>query len=303
MMMFILKLLPQLTAKESFKAREYMVKAWEEYFSAGSHHQGSELVKARVKINDDFQIPLMETARIEIAGSQAIITNTLPGAFWVVYHIFSDPVVLESIRNELSKGVRQEDDGTCTIDLTHVKSSCPILLSTFKETMRVHSTSTATRIAMEDYRLDNKYLLKKGSTIMMPSKVQHTNPSAWGDTVDAFNHERFAPGAKRVNPVAFRGFGGGTTLCPGRHFASTEILIFAALLVLRFDLHPVDGNWTSPTTAKSSLVNAMPVPDSDINVEMRPRNDNAWTVSFSGYDRGMEIAAEDMEGASPDLGH
>lgn len=301
--MFILKLFPRVFAKESFKAREYMVKVWEEYFDSGSYQQGSELVKARVKINDDFQIPLKETARIEVAGSQAILTNTLPGTFWIAYHIFSDPAVLDSIRNELSKGVRQDDDGTCTIDLTHVKSSCPILLSTFKETMRMYSTSTATRIAMEDYRLDNKYLLKKGSTIMMPATVQHTSKSAWGDTVDVFDHERFAPGSKRVSPVAFRGFGGGTTLCPGRHFASTEILMFSALLVLRFDLHPVDGKWTAPTTAKSPMVNAMPVPDWDINVEMRPRNDNAWRVSFSGYDRGMEIAAEDIEGASPDLGH
>ncbi|KAJ0115128.1 hypothetical protein J7T55_001537 [Diaporthe amygdali] len=303
MMMFILKLFPRVFAKESFKAREYMVKVWEEYFDSGSYQQGSELVKARVKINDDFQIPLKETARIEVAGSQAILTNTLPGTFWIAYHIFSDPAVLDSIRNELSKGVRQDDDGACTIDLTHVKSSCPILLSTFKETMRMYSTSTATRIAMEDYRLDNKYLLKKGSTIMMPATVQHTSKSAWGDTVDEFDHERFAPGSKRVNPVAFRGFGGGMTLCPGRHFASTEILMFSALLALRFDLHPVDGKWTAPTTAKSPMVNAMPVPDWDINVEMRPRNDNAWRVSFSGYDRGMEIAAEDIEGASPDVGH
>lgn len=303
MMMFILKLFPSVLAKESFKAREYMVKVWEEYFAAGSHQQGSELVKARVKINDDFQIPLMETARIEVAGSQAILTNTLPGTFWVVYHIFSDPVVLDSIRSELSKGVRQDDAGNCTIDLAHVKSSCPILLSTFKETMRKYSTSTATRQAMEDYRLDNSYLLKKGSTIMMPSTVQHTNRSVWGDTVDEFNHERFAPGAKRVNPVAFRGFGGGTTLCPGRHFASTEILMFAALLVLRFDLRPVDCRWAAPTTAKSPIVNAMPVPDWDLDVEMQPRNNNTWKVSFSGYEKGMEIAAEDIEGASPGLGH
>lgn len=301
MMMFILKLFPRIFARESFKAREYMVKVWERYFAEGSHQQGSELVKARVKINDDFRIPLGETARIEVLGSQAILTNTLPGAFWVVYHIFSDPAVLESIRNELSTGVHEDNDGTCSIDLTHVKSSCPILLSTFKETMRLHSTSTATRIAMEDYRLNGQYLLKKGSTVMMPSAVQHTNRSAWGNTVDQFHHERFLPGSKRVNPVVFRGFGGGTTLCPGRHFATTEILMFSALLVLRFDIHPVGGKWNAPETAKSPMVNAMPVPDWDINVKMRPRNGKAWTVTFSGYEKGMEIAAEDIEGATPNL--
>lgn len=215
-------------------------------------------------------------------------------------------MVLDDIRSELSKGVHIDDSGTRSIDLSHVKSSCPILLSTFKETMRFHSSSTATRIAMEDHQLDNKYLLKKGSTIMMPSSVQHTNREIWGDTGDEFMHRRFLPdtSAKRINPVAFRGFGGGTTLCPGRHFASTEMLMFAALLVLRFDLHPVGGKWITPTTTKSPMINALPVPDWDVQAELRPRDDaSPWSVSFSGYDRGMEIAAEDIEGVTPDLGH
>ncbi|KAI1503392.1 cytochrome P450 [Biscogniauxia marginata] len=271
-MMFVLKLFPPVFARDSFKAREYM-------------------------------IPLKETARIEIGGSQAILSNTLPGAFWMLYHIFSNPVIREDIRNELSQGVREDDDGVCTIDLSYVKSSCPILLSTFKEMMRVNSSGSATRIA--DHLLDNRYLLKKGSTIMMPTQVQHTDRSIRGDTVDEINHRRFMrePSVKRTNPVAFRGFGGGTTLCPERHFASTEILIFSALMVLRFDLYPVDGKWITPRTAKSPLVNALPVPDRDISVEMRPKGDKLWNVSFSGHDKGMEIAAEDIEGATPFLEH
>lgn len=299
MMMFVLNLFPRIFARESFRAREYMVKVWERYFEEGSYQKGSELIKARVKINNDFGISLKETARIEIGGSQAILANTLPATFWVVYHVLSDPKVLEDIRNELLQGVREDKDGSSTIDLVHVKSSCPIFLSTLKEAMRVHSTSTATRIAMEDHQLDGKYLLKKGSTIIMSSKVQHTDRNIWGSTVDEFFHRRFMrePGVKRINPVAFRAFGGGTTLCPGRHFATTEILMFTALLILRFDVHPVRGKWIQPTTAKSPMVNAMPFPDFDINVELRPRDSRDWKVSFSSYGKDMEISAEDIEGA------
>ncbi|KAI1128143.1 cytochrome P450 [Nemania abortiva] len=304
MMTFLLKLFPRIFARESFKAREYMVRVWERYFNEGAYEQGSELIKARVKINNDFHIPLRETARIEIGGSQAILSNTLPATFWVIYHLFSDSVVLGDVREELSKGVRIDDSGTHSIDLSHVKSSCPILLSTFKETMRLYSTATATRIAMEDHRLDNKYLLKKGSTIIMPSSIYHTNREVWGETVDSFMHKRFIrkPGEKGVNPIAFRVFGGGTTLCPGRHFATTEILMFSALLVLRFDIEPKEGKWTAPSTAKSPVVPAMPIPDWDFPVELRPRDDGKpWKVSFSGYDRGMEIVAEDIGGAPADL--
>ncbi|KAI0023091.1 cytochrome P450 [Xylariomycetidae sp. FL0641] len=306
MMMFALNLYPRWFARKGFKAREYMVRVWERYFDERSHEQGSEFIKARVKINDDFQIPLKETARIETGGSQAILTNTPPGAFWLTYHIFSDPVVLQDVRAELLEGVQSDDSGTPTIDLTHVKSSCPILLSTIEEMMRMHSTSTATRIAMDDYRLEHGYLLKKGSTIMMPSSVQHTNRAVWGDSVDEFRHKRFVrvPGVKGPNPVAFRGFGGGTTLCPGRHFASTEMLMFTAQLVLQFDLQPEGTGWVESSTKNSPMIHALPVPDWDIRVQMRRRDKgNPLRVLFSGYERDMEIAAEDVEGATPDLGH
>jgi hypothetical protein len=296
MMMFILRLMPQLSAKKSYLAREYMVKVWEQYFEAGSYEQGSELVQARVRINNDFGITMKQTARIELGGSQAILTNTLPGAFWMVYHIFSDPAVLMDIRTELSTGIREEGDGTCIVDLSFVKHSCPILLSTFKEVMRFHSSNIAARIVMEDYLLDNKYFLKKGATLMIPAKVQHTSRHVWGDTLDEFNHKRFlrVPGTKSPHPVAFRGFGGGSTLCPGRHFASTEILMFAVLAALRFDLLPVSGQWTRPLTTKSPLVNALPLPDDDIEVSLQVRDGKKWDISFQGYARNMDIAAEDL---------
>lgn len=134
------------------------------------------------------------------------------------YHIFSDPLVLESMRNELSMGIRQDHDDTCIIDRTHVKSSCPILLSTFMEIMCVYSVSTAIRIAMEDYRFNYQYLFNKGSIIMMPSVAQHTIRSVWGDTINEFNHARYTPGNKRGRPFAFRtGAARGTYVVRRRH--------------------------------------------------------------------------------------
>jgi cytochrome P450 len=45
-----------------------------------------------------------------------------------------------------------------------------------------------------------------------------------------------------IHPAAFRGFGGGKTLCPGRHFATNEILLFTALIVHGFDITPLEGD-------------------------------------------------------------
>lgn len=303
-MTFVLMPYPQLLAKEAYQAREYMAKSWQRYLEEGWFKTGSKLVQSRVQINDDFHIGRKDTAKAEVLGAIAILSNTIPATFWMAYHIFSDPVVLEDIRTELSEGVR-EVDGVCTIDMAHVKESCPILLSTFQEMSRYNGTGVTVRVALEDHLLEGKYLIKKGSTVMIPGHVQHTIPSVWGKNVNEFHHKRFlrVPGQKRPNPIAFRGFGGGTTLCPGRHFATTEVLMFAALMVLRYDIRPVNEKWIRPSTNKANPVAAMPVPDWDLDIELCPRDNKEWRISFSGHDKGMEISAEDIEGATETLGH
>lgn len=108
---------------------------------------------------------------------------------------------------------------------------------------------------------------------MMSARTQHSNPDVWGEGVKEFNHMRFvkkANGTQRT-AAAFRGFGGGITLCPGRHFATSEILLLATSLLLRFDLRPVDEGrggkqatgWVLPSTDKSSQAEAMEQPDGE----------------------------------------
>lgn len=43
---------------------------------------------------------------------------------------------------------------------------------------------------------------------------------------------------------------------------------------------------------KALTVNALAVPDWDINVDMCSRNDKAWKVTSSGHEERMKIAAE-----------
>lgn len=155
--------------------------------------------------------------------------------------------------------------------------------------------ANSVRVVAEDHMLDNRYLLKKGGLVMISARAQHSNPDVWGADVHEFHHRRFLKqvSGKRFNPVAFRGFGGGTTLCPGRHFATVEILMLAAMLLLRFDVRPAAGNapWPRPSTARSSQAEAMEQPDVDIEVEFVPRPEvggETWRNTVSGR-RDAEI--------------
>jgi cytochrome P450 len=295
-MFLMLNLLPLWAFKDAIRGREQLVEAFSRYHREGSYKEGSEYIQ---RWTDHFikeAIPEPDVARFHIGSMFALVANTIPAAFWMVYRVFSDPAALRECREEASKSVR-ERDGVCTVDVRYIKHSCPVLLSTFQEVFRVHGMANSVRVADSDQLLDNKYLIKKGGMIMMPARVQHRMREVWGETVDEFDHHRFvkSSGVKRPNPVAFRGFGGGTTLCPGRHFATTEILVLAAMLLLRFDLVPAEGSWVKPTTENSSQAEAIEQPDHDMDVEFRPRAgaNKTWRVSFED---NMEAAlvAEDL---------
>lgn len=301
----LVNVIPSLTASKYVKARDRVIEAYKRYFVANGHldPETSSFTKERMGFLMDREMSIPDMARMATATSIGILANTLPATFWLVYHIMSDPVVFEDCRKELLGAVKIMGD-TCEVDMAYVKESCPILLSTFKEVFRFRGTGMSARMMMEDFVVD-QYLLKKGSIVLIPAIVQHRLQSAWGDNVDEFDHRRFVrePGTKRrPNPIAFRGFGGGSTLCPGRHFAATEILTFASLIILRFDIRPVKGYWETPGVENANMATSIQTPDDDIEVAVQPRDDKRWVVVFSGSNKPMEVSAEDIGANEVDTG-
>ncbi|KAI1087193.1 cytochrome P450 [Rostrohypoxylon terebratum] len=284
-----------------YRARELAAAAMTDYIHKGGHKTASGLVKKRYEHHRSFGLSDEDIARGELGNTFAVLGSTTPCALWVLYHIFSDDQVLADVRKEVSALVEEstdEDNNIInSIDLAKIRTSCPILQSTFQETLRHRTVTPGARVLLEDVLLDGRILLKKGNMLMLPASVQHTNVSAWGEDAGQFNYLRFAPGPgqKKPNRVAFRAFGGGHVLCPGRHFASTEIMALAALAVLQFDVVPIAGKWVEPTWKNSPVQAGFPIPDEDIKIEFRARDpDKKWRVLFSGADQAMGIVSEDL---------
>lgn len=273
--------------QSAVKGREHLIRSFAKYYADGSYKQGSAYIQEFTQHCIDQKIPEDDIPRFLLGTVFNNVANTFPSAFWVLYRIFSDPIVLQDCRNEVSQAVKDNEDGSSTIDLGLILSSCPTLLSTYHEVFRYHGLANSVRVVSEDHLLDNEYLLKKGGLIMMSARAQHSNPDVWGEDVGELNHKRFVKQqGRRFNPVAFRGFGGGVTLCPGRHFATSEILLLATLSLLRFDVRPADRKpWVLPSTAKSSQAEAMEQPDDDVKIELVPRPEaggKTWRIAFSG---------------------
>jgi len=301
--------LPSITAHKGIAGRAIVAKSFEQYFRNEGHKSGSVLAKNRYEVAAKDGVALEDIAKYEVGGAVAILVNTAPAAFWTLFFIYSTPGLLDDIRKEVDSIVIKNDDGhgpTRSVDVKSLKQHCPLLISTFQETLRHCSIGTSVRQVMEDTVLEGQWLLKKDSIVQMPSRIIHKDSSLWGTDVDEFNPRRFTKdpeaqksgsGAnKRPNAAAFRAFGGGTTLCPGRHFAMNEVLAVTAMFVLRYDMVPAAGTWSMPSTNNSSMASFLMEPDTDIEIEVSLRSgfeEGRFACGLEDSDVILAVTAED----------
>ncbi|KAL8730761.1 MAG: hypothetical protein Q9166_003831 [cf. Caloplaca sp. 2 TL-2023] len=128
-------------------------------------------------------------------------------------------------------------------------------------------------MVLEDTVIDGDYLLKKDSILLIPNNVIHASHAVWDPTASETDFYRFMPGkgsnAKQARHT-YRSFGGAPNLCPGRHFATTEILAILAIMLIRYDIRPVSGAWKLPEN-ELAVFAAISPPKSDLKVELKPR--------------------------------
>ncbi|KAK3332098.1 cytochrome P450 [Cercophora scortea] len=265
----LLNILPSLTARKAYLAREALTSAFATYLSNDSHTQSaSPLVQKRIQTAQRHGLSLDGTARSELSFLFAGVVNTATTAFWAVARVFADNTqLLEIIREEVHKAVvvhtcDKNDEGVETIelDLKILKTAdcAPILHAVLRECLRLGSDNFSTRLVTSQGSstlLAGKWFLSEGSVVQIAGGVVHADRRVWGENADGFDYKRFLSSAavgdndndngkgngKSVHPAAFRAFGGGKTLCPGRHFATREVVALVAMFVLMFDLEAVDG--------------------------------------------------------------
>ena len=253
-------------------------------------------------------ITIKDITSYEVGGSVAILVNTVPVAFWMLVYIYSHSEILQAIRKEVAAIVVPQQPSpdrqrVNSLDITALKTNCPLLTSTFQEVLRHRSIGTSIRQVMEDTLLDGRWLLKKDSLIQIPSLVLHEDASIWGPDAHTFAPKRFlkddkhkAEGKKRPNPTAFRASGGGSTLCPGRHFATNKVLALTSMLILRYDIIPTNGKWILPTTYNTNTAAVIMETDTEIEVEIsvvQNQKEGSWMFTLNDSEKIFTMAAED----------
>lgn len=253
--------LPKITARKAYYGAEAVIKGFLEYTKQGLHREAIPFLHERRKLHEAEGISITEHARLELPFTMAIVSNASITSFWVINNIFSRPSLLTQVREEISQNALLSPSSSPatkqTISVLSLRDKCPLLNSIYRETLRLIAPMTSARIVLEDTLLQSTYLLRKGNVVQIAGGVLHSDTDIWGPDASSFNPRRFfysASGSKAAadgsvsdakasvaHPAAFRAFGGGVSLCPGRHFAQLEVLSLAAGVVMGFELKPVQG--------------------------------------------------------------
>lgn len=285
---------PFLVPKAS-EAFERMVKGWKNYLNNGHIQEAHSFLQQRQIAHSNAGFDNEGQARLELGLAFGFNSNAAITAFWLLNNIYSRPDLLAEIREEVRSGAVIAPG---TISYAKLKENCPLIASVLRETMRTGAPMTSARWIQEDTVIADTYLLRKGSVVQAVGGLMHSDPEVWGPDVDSFNPRRFlgsqfghkATGenvqgkAPQVHAAAFRGFGGGASMCPGRYFAQMELVSLAAVIVSGWDLLPPEGQeqvgW-NPAKDEKKFTLAVTKPIGDINVRFQKREgmeDLEWNV-------------------------
>lgn len=291
MLGLVVDILPWITARKAYLARKRVLKALIEYVKEERYRKASALIQQRIAINQSFGLSPEMIGHGELVLHFGILGNAVPTAFWLITNVFARRDLLQQLRQELesylgieapsSTSLEQMESITKVISAKVVKS-CPLLYSCYRETLRDISNASSPRLVLADTMLADQYLLRKNSILQIQGDMLHRDTSIWGADAASFDPERFlasktesidleksSPDQKRtamplpkgVPPTAFRSFGGGSTLCPGRHFAQLEVMTLVAGLILGFEIEAPDGGaMTVPAKNHTSTRLAMMTP-------------------------------------------
>lgn len=274
----LLNFAPNILAKTAVKARAIVENAFIRYYEEGGLNQASALAKAMFAPPSAYGLSIQDSARLEVPLLFGVLSTSVPAAFWSLGEIHAKGDLLTDLRAEISSVISVGDGKRppnleFTVSIEKLKTQCPLLLSVYQEVLRTRTFYSTVRMVLEDTLIDGDYLLKKDSILLIPNNVIHASHAVWGPTASETNLYRFMPekgsNAKQARHT-YRSFGGAPNLCPGRHFATTEILAILAILLMRYDIRPVKGGWKLPEN-ELAVFAAISPPKSDLKVELKPR--------------------------------
>ncbi|KIY69809.1 cytochrome P450 [Cylindrobasidium torrendii FP15055 ss-10] len=186
--------------------------------------------------------------------------GSINGTFWALqanaplscvslfYRALQSPTLIDELRAEVEAGGVLPIGVMGEVNQAALSDSTPLMTSTVNETLRLDTTSSSIRFILTDVPFDvsedpskpNVVVVPKGSRMVAPIRQIHIDDKdTWGDDALMWDPYRFfrktEDGKDRERLQAMRAFGGGVSICEGRHLAMVELKTALACFLSVFD--------------------------------------------------------------------
>ncbi|KAM7185505.1 Cytochrome P450 [Naviculisporaceae sp. PSN 640] len=264
-------------AKDEFYVRtaRYLEAAWKNFDWSGPDVEsdwevnfGSRFTRELAKWARDNDFDKKSLAGLVGVLAFGLNSNTIPAAAWMLIHLVQDPSLFKAVQEEAMEALIT-DGATGTRSINRAKLvTLPLLQSVYIEVLRLHVSFSIMREVNNSIDM-NGHRIPKGSFLQGMTDLGHFEDEVWsteGHPASEFWASRHlvykeitteTGERKRVAEVSMEGkngsffpYGGGTGICPGRHFAKQEILLAVASIVTRFDVEFIE--WVHMDGTKSS---------------------------------------------------
>ncbi|CAH1258564.1 CYP7A1 [Branchiostoma lanceolatum] len=241
----------------------------------------SDFIRMRQEIYGDGNLSPDETAAFNFATMWASMSNTVPAAFWTLYHLLKDPVAMNAVKAEVNQALKETGQS-----LEHVKKGDKIihvtrqqlndmkcLGSAINEALRMCSASMIIRVATEDAELalesGSTFRIRKGDRVALYPGFLHMDPEVFDDP-ETFKYDRFLENGMEKTTFYKKGrklryyllpFGHGVSMCPGRFFALNEIKQFVTIVVCYFNMDLLEKHTPPQDQSRAGLGTLAPLKD------------------------------------------
>lgn len=134
----------------------------------------------------------------------------------IVYHVFSNPVILRRLRAELANAAKRSSSPDASIPL-HILEQLPYLTAVLMEGMRLSPAlfTRSQRIAPDRDLIYDKYRIPAGTPVGMTVMFMHMDERLYPDP-QKFDPERWVnPENRRKSEKTYAPFSRGTRICLG----------------------------------------------------------------------------------------
>lgn len=161
---------------------------------------------------------------------------------WALWLSAADPRTAERIRAE----VEAVTDGR-PVAAEHL-DRLVFTRQTVQETLRLYPPGyQLTRVCSRDTEIAG-HMVRAGTRILIPVYALHRHRRHW-QYPDAFDPDRFAPGAPLPDRHLYMPFGAGPRICLGAAFAMTELVVVLATLIRAARFTPLSTPWPVASTS------------------------------------------------------